>query len=54
MPATPREVDDFVPKQINIKRSQSEWLEKSPLNLSKFVRTKIDEEMRKEDAIKKL
>lgn len=45
------EEDDLVQKQINIRRSQAEWLEKNPINLSKFVRQKLAEEISKQKAV---
>lgn len=42
--------DDLVQKNITIKRSQDEWLETSYINLSKFVRAKLSEEMEKSKA----
>lgn len=47
----PDEEDDLVQKQINIRRSHAEWLEKTPINLSKFVRLKLEEEIDKKEAI---
>jgi len=47
----PNEEDDLVQTNITIRRSQREWVDKSALNLSKFVRGKIDEEMDKEKAV---
>ncbi|GAH53142.1 unnamed protein product [marine sediment metagenome] len=47
----PGEEDDLVQTNITIRRSQREWVDKSALNLSKFVRGKIDEEMNKEKAV---
>ena len=36
-----------VVKTITIRDDQEEWLEKNYINLSKFVRVKLDEEMAK-------
>ena len=36
-----------VVKTITIREDQEEWLEKNYINLSKFVRAKLDEEMAK-------
>ena len=36
-----------VVKTITIRDDQDEWLKKSYINLSKFVRAKLDEEMAK-------
>jgi len=36
-----------VVKTITIRDDQEEWLKKSYINLSKFVRAKLDEEMAK-------
>jgi len=38
-----------VDKHITITKKQDEWLEEQPLNLSKFVRQKLNEEMEDED-----
>jgi len=37
----------LVTKTITIREDQEEWLEKNYINLSKFVRAKLDEEMAK-------
>jgi len=35
----------LVTKTVTIREDQEEWLEKNYINLSKFVRAKLDEEM---------
>ena len=35
-----------ITKHITIEEEHKEWLEKNAINLSKFVRNKINEEMR--------
>ena len=37
----------LVTKTVTIREDQEEWLEKNYINLSKFVRAKLDEEMAK-------
>jgi len=36
-----------VRKQITIREDQDSWIDKEAINLSKFVRQKIDEEMKR-------
>lgn len=48
---TPDEEDDLVQTNITIRRSQREWVEKTAINLSKFVRNKLAEEMAKQQAV---
>lgn len=45
------EEDDLVQTNITIRRSQREWVEASALNLSKFVRRRLSEEMAKQQAV---
>lgn len=47
----PNEEDDLVQTNITIRRSQREWVERSALNLSKFVRNKLAEEIAKQQAV---
>ncbi|MFH0969836.1 MAG: hypothetical protein V1776_00010 [Candidatus Diapherotrites archaeon] len=37
----------FVKKTITVRQDQSEFIEKSTLNLSKFVQQKLDEKIKK-------
>lgn len=46
-----KEEDDLVQTNITIRRSQREWVARSALNLSKYVRGKLDEEMAKQKAV---
>ena len=39
-------------KNINIREDQEEWLEDSSLNLSKFIREKLDERIEMEKSLK--
>lgn len=41
------ETDIKVSKNILIRMDQDNWLSEKPLNLSKFVRQKLDEEIEK-------
>lgn len=47
----PDEEDDLVQTNITIRRSHREWVDKTALNLSKFVRQKLSEEMAKQKAV---
>ena len=47
----PDEEDDLVQTNITIRRSQREWVEKTAINLSKFVRNKLREEITRQQAV---
>lgn len=47
----PNEEDDLVQTNITIRRSQREWVEKTAINLSKFVRQKLSEEIIRQQAV---
>lgn len=45
------EEDDLVQTNITIRRSQREWVEKTAINLSKFVRQRLSEEITRQQAV---